>query len=107
MKALIGWNALSDKARASAVGANAAMLDELGIRGGRAVATLADDREREHLMDVLVDKHPIANALVRNRKAEVGGFTPRETSRGPVTPEYAQPTLYDDRPTHPPRGYNP
>src|SRR5260221_1671970 len=106
MKDLIGWNALSDKDRTSAVGANAAMLDELGIRGGRAVATLADDREREHLMDVLVDQHPIANALVRNRKAEVGGFTPREASRVPVTLECDEQTLYEDVTNYLRDGYN-
>lgn len=35
-------------------------------------------------MDILVKKHPLAGALVRNRKAEVGGFMPRDAKRVPV-----------------------
>ena len=58
--------------------------------------TLADDRERVRLMDVLVDKHPLAGALVRNRKAEVGGFTPREARRVPVELEDDELALYQD-----------
>ncbi len=77
MKILKGWNALSDTDRAAAAHANAEMLDELGISGARAVAVLENDQERDQLMDLLIAKHPLAAALVRNRKAEVGGFTPR------------------------------
>ena len=106
MKDLKGWNALSDSERASAVRAHAKLLDELGIPAAGAVAMLADDQEREQLMDVLIDKHPIAGALVRNRKAEVGGFTPREAKRVPVELEDDELTLYQDVTDYLREGYN-
>ena len=106
MKDLKGWNALSDSERASAVRAHAKLLDELGIRAESAVQALANDRERERLMDVLVDKHPLAGALVRNRKAEVGGFTPREARRIPVELEDGELTLYQDVTGYLREGYN-
>ena len=92
--------------RASAVRAHAKLLDELGIPAAGAVAMLADDQERERLMDVLIDKHPLAGALVRNRKAEVGGFTPREARRVPVELEDDELTLYQDVTGYLREGYN-
>ena len=106
MKDLKGWNALSDSERASAVRAQAKLLDELGIPAAGAVAMLADDQEREQLMDVLIDKHPLAGALVRNRKAEVGGFTPREARRVPVELEDDELALYQDVTGYLREGYN-
>src|SRR6266567_9490522 len=106
MKDLKGWNALAESERASAVRANAKLLGELGIPVAGAVAMLTDDQEREQLMDVLVDKHPIAGALVRNRKAEVGGFTPREARRVPVELEDDELALYQDVTGYLREGYN-
>ena len=106
MKDLKGWNALSDSERASAVRAHAKLLAELGIPAAGAVAMLADDQEREQLMDVLIDKHPLAGALVRNRKAEVGGFTPREARRVPVELEDDELALYQDVTGYLREGYN-
>ena len=57
-------------------------------------------------MDVLIDKHPLAGALVRNRKAEVGGFTPREARRVPVELEDDELTLYQDVTGYLREGYN-
>ena len=106
MRDLKGWNALSDSERSSAVRAHAELLDELGIPLGSALRTLSDDRQRVRLMDVLVDKHPLAGALVRNRKAEVGGFTPREARRVPVELEDDELTLYQDVTSYLREGYN-
>ena len=106
MRDLKGWNALSDSERSSAVRAHAELLDELGIPPGSALRTLSDDRQRVRLMDVLVDKHPLAGALVRNRKAEVGGFTPREARRVPVELEDDELTLYQDVTSYLREGYN-
>jgi SNF2 family DNA or RNA helicase len=106
MKDLKGWNTLSDRQRMAAIDANAAMLDELGIATDKAVAVLADDSERERLMDVLVSKHPIAGALVRNRKAEVGGFTQREARRIPVELDDDEQELYEDVTDYLRDGYN-
>jgi SNF2 family DNA or RNA helicase len=106
MKDLKAWNALTSAEQASAIGANAAMLDELGVPAADAMAVLTDDQQRENLMDRLVGKHPIAAALVRNRKAEVGGFTPREARKYPVTLEDDELTLYQDVTAYVREGYN-
>jgi superfamily II DNA or RNA helicase len=106
MRDLKGWNALSDTERASAARTHAALLGELGIPAETALRTIADDQERERLIDVLVDKHPLAGAMVRNRKAEVGGFTAREAKRVPVTLEDDELALYEDVTTYLREGYN-
>jgi superfamily II DNA or RNA helicase len=106
MRDIKGWNALSDSERASAAGAHATLLGELGIPAETALRTITDDRERERLIDVLVDKHPLAGALVRNRKAEVGGFTAREAKRVPVALEEDELALYEDVTTYLREGYN-
>jgi SNF2 family DNA or RNA helicase len=106
MKALVGWKALSDADQAATAEANAELFDDLGIPAARAVSLLADDQEREHLMDVLISKHPLAAALVRNRKAEVGGFTPREARTVPVTLEEDELTLYQEVTDYLREGYN-
>src|SRR6266487_3780947 len=65
MKDLKGWSALSREDQLAAVGTHQRLLGELGIRSPEAFRVLQGDPERERLMDVLVDKHPIAGALVR------------------------------------------
>jgi superfamily II DNA or RNA helicase/DNA-binding PadR family transcriptional regulator len=106
MKDLKSWNALSDAERAESVSSNAAILGELGVRAAEAAAVLAREEGRERLMDGLVDKHPIAGALVRNRKAEVGGFTSREARKVPVTLEDEELALYEDVAAYLRDGYN-
>jgi len=106
MKSLKGWNALGRADQEAAVEENADLLDELGIPAGEAVAFLGQDEEREGVMDVLIGKHPLAGALVRNRKAEVGGFTSREANTVPVTLEPDELELYEDVTTYIRDGYN-
>ena len=106
MKDLKGWNALSDAQHAMAAKANAEMLKELGVSSARALEVLADDLEREQLMDILVKKHPLAGALIRNRKAEVGGFMPRDAKRVPVELDDAEQALYEDVTEYIRDGYN-
>jgi len=106
MKDLKGWNALSGEQQQMSVQANAAMLAEMGVRAAGAPDFLADDREREQLMDVLVRKHPLAGALIRNRKAEVGGFMPRDARRVPVELDDDEQALYEDVTSYIRDGYN-
>jgi SNF2 family DNA or RNA helicase len=106
MKDLVGWNALSGAAQVHAVSANAELLDELGIPADQAARLLADDLERERLMDLLVSKHPLAAAMVRNRKAEIGGFTSREARMVPVMLEDDELALYQDVTEYLREGYN-
>jgi ERCC4-related helicase len=106
MKDLKSWNVLSDAERAESVSSNAVMLGELGVQTDEAAAVLAREEERERLMDGLVDKHPIAGALVRNRKAEVGGFTSREARKVPVPLGDEELVLYEDVADYLRDGYN-
>src|SRR3546814_14699099 len=51
-------------------------------------------------MDELVEQHPLANAMVRNRKAELGGFAGREAKRVLVELTDEEVDLYDDIATY-------
>jgi hypothetical protein len=57
-------------------------------------------------MDLLVGKHPLAQALVRNRKAEVGGFTKRDAHTVPVTLEDEELSVYQEVTEYLREGYN-
>ena len=51
---------------------------------------------REAVVDFLVQRHPMAECLVRNRKAEIGGFTKREAHRVEVRLTAREAELYAD-----------
>jgi hypothetical protein len=106
MKALRGWNALGPDDQRASIDTNEKLLNELGIRRDKAPLVLGDDRERERVMDVLVTKHPLGAALVRNRKAEVGGFTSRKAVTVPVELESDELRLYEDVAAYLREGYN-
>jgi SNF2 family DNA or RNA helicase len=106
MKVLKGWKALSTQEQSAAAQTHQLFLKELGIRPHDALAVLQADDEREHLMDVLIGKHPLAAALVRNRKAEIGGFMPREAHTVPVKLEPDEFELYEDVTGYLREGYN-
>ncbi len=106
MKALKGWNVLGPEDRDASVLANEELLEEIGIRPDEALLALGDDEERERVMDVLVGKHPLGAALVRNRKAEVGGFTSREAVTVPVELEPDELRLYEEVTAYLREGYN-
>jgi SNF2 family DNA or RNA helicase len=106
MKALKAWMTLSGDHQLAAVQTNGELLDELGISPTNAIEVLKDDHERERLMDLLIAKHPLAAALIRNRKAEVGGFTPRQAKTVPVELDPDELQLYDDVTAYLREGYN-
>jgi superfamily II DNA or RNA helicase len=106
MKVLKGWQALSQEDQLAALGAHEKLLGELGIGPQDASGILHDDLERERLMDALVAKHPLAAALIRNRKAEVGGFTPRQAATVPVELDPDELQLYEDVTAYLREGYN-
>jgi SNF2 family DNA or RNA helicase len=95
MRALKGWRALTPAQREEALREHAELLSELVGQGDPARA-LDDDQARERVMDKLVERHPLAGVLVRNRKAEVGGFTSRTASRVLVEPSAEELELYWD-----------
>jgi SNF2 family DNA or RNA helicase len=106
MKALKGWKALSAADQGAAVRAHSKLLRELGVGAGDAVSLLDKDSERERLMDRLVEMHPLAAALVRNRKAEIGGFTSREARTIAVALDDDELALYEEVTDYLREGYN-
>jgi superfamily II DNA or RNA helicase len=106
MKTLKGWRAMSAADQAAAVRSQGKLLRDLGVLADDAVSLLDKDPERERLMDALVAKHPLAAALVRNRKAEIGGFMPREARTIPVTLDDDELALYEEVTDYLREGYN-
>jgi SNF2 family DNA or RNA helicase len=106
MKVLKGWQTLSREDQVAAVGMHQKLLGELGIHPRDAFVVLQDEQDRERLMDALVAKHPLAAAVIRNRKAEVGGFTPRQAATVPVELEPDELQLYEDVTAYLREGYS-
>ena len=105
MKALKAWKALSPPDHARIIDEHAGVLGQLGVTGDLRTV-LGDDHSREDLMDALVLKHPLAGALVRNRKAEIGGFTKRRAFTVPVQLAEDELQLYADVTAYIRDGYN-
>lgn len=80
MKALVGWGALSDAEHEEVAQRHGGLLAELGLSARSITEALDDPNARTEVMDALVTKHPLSGVLVRNRKAELGGFTTREAT---------------------------
>lgn len=106
MKLLQGWDALSPAEQAASADKHTALLDELGLPENRQAAMLADSRLREQVMDALIQKHPLSAVMVRNRKAEIGGFARREAHRSPVHLDADELDLYRDVTDYIRQGYN-
>jgi ERCC4-related helicase len=70
------WTALGVAERESVVEEHRTLLSLSGI-GPADVASLDDREVREKTLDRIADHHPLAEVLVRNRRADVGGFTAR------------------------------
>lgn len=75
----------------------------LGLKMGRLrqksvinIDILNDDDKREHLINDLVKRHPMAQVLIRNRKSSVGEFLERIAYRVPVTLTEEELELYND-----------
>ena len=81
MRSLKGWEALPALDRTLAIERHAVLLEEVGLTRDE----LDDRGVREEAMNRLADRHPLAQVMVRNRKAEIGGFTRREARTVPVT----------------------
>jgi SNF2 family DNA or RNA helicase len=96
MRALKRWSALSEDERAEVIEEYGSLLGELASPGTSIGALLDDAEAREVLMDRLVERHPLAGVLVRNRKAEIGGFTSRSPSRILVELSEEERELYSD-----------
>lgn len=83
MRALMQWDALSPEDRRTEVDRSRHTINLVLESDQRELSLedIDDPQTRSRLMDKMVELHPWANVMVRNRKAEVGGFTPREAKR--------------------------
>jgi hypothetical protein len=61
-----------------------------------ALSSLDDEDVRAEVMNDIAAEHPLAQTLVRNRKAEIGGFTRREATRALVQLTNEELELYED-----------
>jgi superfamily II DNA or RNA helicase len=102
MKALKGWDALSDHERELVKQRHGALLEEIDV----TAEELSDRASRETAMNALAQRHPLAQVLVRNRKAEVGGFMRREARSFFVDLTEEEFDLYQDITEYLRRGYN-
>ncbi len=105
MRALKGWRVLDAIEREAVVDKHRTLLREL-LDGDPAAEALDDDDRRDQAMDALVAEHPQAQAMVRNRKAEIGGFACRTANRilVPITDEEFD--LYEEVAAYLRGGYN-
>jgi len=85
MKSFDRWPALSVAERTQVSSKHAETLRRLGIDPSDAPTRLQDDSELSAAIERLVNLHPLAEVLTRNRKSEVGGFKKRIAHRQLVT----------------------
>lgn len=78
MRDLQQWEALSPQSRGAVLAKYRELLSDLHPDAGSA---LNDRHTREEIMDRLTSLHPLAQVLIRNRKAVVGGFKRRVARR--------------------------
>ena len=67
---------------------------------------LNDDDEREQLINDLIQRHPVAQVLIRNRKSTIGGFKGRNANRIPVKLTNEERELYNEISEYIRLGYN-
>ncbi len=104
MISLKKWHALSEGERADVATKHSQLLRE--VLGDDVVPNTLDDDLLGIAMDGLVSKHPLAGVMVRNRKAELGGFAGREASQHLVQLGDDELELYQDVATYLRESYN-
>ena len=60
------------------------------------IQNLEDSTLRQEIITRLISRHPVAQALIRNRKARVGGFMERKARRIPVKLTKEEYNIYQD-----------
>lgn len=92
MRQLKQWSVLSLDERCAVLEEHAQLL---GLDHETDPSSL-DDSAISDLMDGLVKRHPLVEVMVRNRKAEIGGFAQREAHRILVDLRPDEQQLYED-----------
>jgi len=92
MRVLQTWDGLDPARAIEACDPYVDLLGELGIDA----ADLLEPTVREVAADDLAAKHPLAEAMVRNRKSEIGGFVGRHASSHMIELSAEELDLYQD-----------
>ena len=71
-------------------------LQDLLGEDAPSASDLDDPETREEAINDLVDRHPLAGVMVRNRKSTIGGFMGREASQHGVSMKDEEKRLYAD-----------
>jgi SNF2 family DNA or RNA helicase len=98
MRSLKSWRALDGGERDEVIDKHGAVLHSICGRVPKPADL--DGGTVGELMDRLVDKHPLASVMVRNRKAELGGFAGRTASRVLVELSPEEQQLYEEVATY-------
>lgn len=104
MRSLKSWRVLSSDEQSDVIERHGHLLGD--ILGRSVRASELDDETLTRAMDGLVDKHPLAGVMVRNRKAELGGFAGRKASRFLVPLVDDERRLYEDVANYLRQSYN-
>ena len=75
MKGLLEWSTRSPDELEELFASSADLLRTVGVEPGALGASTSD--ERAVVINELASRHPLAETMVRNRKAEIGGFAGR------------------------------
>jgi superfamily II DNA or RNA helicase len=105
MRALKGWRVLDAVEQSAVIEKHRSFLVDL-LGTVPTAEQFEDDDVRNAAMDALVAEHPQAEAMVRNRKAEIGGFASRTANRLPVPITDEELDLYEEVANYLRDGYN-
>lgn len=94
MRGLHRWETLSEEDRTSLLAEHSGLLANLGL--SIDAGELSTGTGRAAVMDRLVAVHPLAGAMVRNRKSVLGKSAGREAVRIPVVLSDEERDLYED-----------
>ncbi len=105
MRQLQSWRTLDAGEQLRVVDQHGDLLSELA-GAPPALERFSEDGFLDQVMDALVERHPQTGVMVRNRKAVLGNFAPREARRHLVAISAAEHALYDDVAAYLRGGYN-
>lgn len=92
MRLVNRWPALTESEKAEAWVRHRTMLEELGVTSGE---DLGDPERRDAVMDRIIEVHPTADVMVRNRKVELGIGAERRARTIPVPQSELEREIYE------------
>lgn len=106
MRGLKEWPLYDGAARRDFLDTYHWAIQELGVEPGSEEKALDEPSSRVDFMNEVAARHPLASVLVRNRKAEIGGFTKRVAEVVEVQLTEDELELYRDMTEYIRLGYN-